>query len=373
VTSSPIFLPRSRNPRDRRLHAFMSATGVAMGVLIALATARCDSSASASTREAAASKPSKASMSEPIRVRTAAAEKLALPETLEVTGSLLADESAAVSAQRDGRVTDVRVERGSAVAAGDVLATLEDREARANLADATASLAWTVSESKRYAELATQGIISAADNQRRQLDRESAAARVDLARKAVEDTIIRAPFAGVISERKVSAGAYVKKGDPIASLVRIDPIRAELAIPESAVAAVRNGQTIQVFVEAYPSRSFAGKIAYVGPALKSDARTLVVEALLPNAEKMLKPGLFARARVEMARTSPALFVPQSAIVTDSGVSRVFVLGSHRVSERIVSLGEKHADMVEIRAGVAAGERVALSPDRRLADGLGIAR
>ncbi len=335
-------------------------------VLLALSAARCDRAATATTPPARPTPP-------PIAVRTEAARSLTVPELLEATGTLLAHESAAVAAERDGRVVGIPVERGSFVAAGAPIAVLENREAKATVSDAEASLAWTQSEVDRYAGLREKGVISKADLQRKSLDLQSAQARLDLARKALEDTIIRAPFSGIVSERRVSAGAFVRRGEPVATLVQVDPIRAELAIPESAATAVKKGQKIALSVQSFPGREFEGEIAYVGPSLKSEARTLVVEALVPNPGRLLQPGLFARARIEMPRSGPAVFVPKAAIVTDAGVSRVFVVGSAAVTERIVSVGEARGADVEVRSGVKAGERVAVSPDRRLADGLAVAR
>jgi membrane fusion protein (multidrug efflux system) len=155
--------------------------------------------------------------------------------------------------------------------------------------------------------------------------------------------------------------------------VKVDPLRAELAIPESAVSAVKVGQVVRLSVQTFPGKSFEGKIKYIGPALKSEARTLVVEAVVPNRDRLLKPGLFATAAIELPASSPALLVPQAAVVTEAGVSRVFVLGKEKVAERLVALGARHGDLVELRTGVATGERVVLNPDRRMTDGLDVAR
>jgi RND family efflux transporter MFP subunit len=151
--------------------------------------------------------------------------------------------------------------------------------------------------------------------------------------------------------------------------VKIDPLRAELAIPEAAVPAIKVGQKARLTAQSFPDRGFDGIVRYIGPSLRTEARTLVVEAIVPNPERILKPGLFVTARVELPKSDPTLLVPAAAVVTDSGVSHVFVLGKERVSERIVALGDRYGDAVEIRTGVAAGERVVVNPDLRLADGL----
>ena len=310
---------------------------------------------------------------EPIRVTAATVEQQLLPRTLAVTGALAADESADVAAERDGRLAGVFVERGSIVEKGAVLARLDDREAKATLEQARANVAWAKAEVARYAELRQKQVVAKAEDQRKAIDLDVAQASLTLAEKGFEDCTIRAPFSGLVTEKKVSEGAFVKRGQPVAGLVKIEPLRAELSIPESAVGAVKVGQLVRLSVQSFPGRAFEGRIAYVGPSLRSEARTLVVEARLPNADHALKPGLFATAEIDLPTSAPTLLAPPAAVVTESGVSRAFVLGEGRVSERLVSLGGRRGDLVEIRSGLAAGERVILNPDRRLTDGLAVAR
>lgn len=307
----------------------------------------------------------------PIAAVSAPVESRLLPRVLEVTGALAADEAADVASERDGQVVTVRVERGAYVEKGAVLATLDDREAKAQLDQARASVAWSKAEVERYAELRKKQVVAKAEDQRKNTDLDLATAALALAEKGYEDCTIRAPFAGVVTEKKISAGAFVRRGQAICGLVKVDPLRAELAIPELLVPHVKVGQKGRLFVQSFPDRPFEAVVRYIGPSLRTEARTLVVEAIVPNPERLLKPGLFVTARVELPRKEQTLLVPSAAVVTDSGVSRVFVLGKERVSERIVSLGERWGDSVEIVSGVAAGERVVVRPDRRLADGLEI--
>jgi len=304
-----------------------------------------------------------------IGAATAPVESRVLPRILEVTGALAADESADIASERDGQVATVRVERGTYVEKGAVLATLDEREAKAQLDQARASLLWAKSEVERYAELRNKQIVAKAENQRKNADLDLAAATLALAEKGYADCTIRAPFAGVVTEKKISAGAYVKKGQAICGLVKIDPLRAELAIPEIAVPFVHVGQKGHLHIQSFPDRTFDATVRYIGPSLRSEARTLVVEAIVPNPGRILKPGLFATARVELPKAEATLLVPAAALVTEAGVSHLFVLGESRVWERIVALGDRYGDSVEIRSGVKAGEKVVVSPDRRLLDGL----
>ena len=339
------------------------AVALATAPLLLAACARRD----ATSRAAASTAPP------PIAAVAVPVEKRVLPRILEVTGALAADESADIASERDGQVATVRVERGTFVGKGAILATLDEREAKAQLDQARANLAWAKSEVERYAELRRKQVVAKAEDQRKGTDLDLASAALALAEKGFTDCTIRAPFSGVVTEKKISAGAYIRKGSPICGLVKIDPLRAELAIPEAAVQAIKVGQKARLNVQSFPGHAFDALVRYIGPSLRSEARTLVVEAMVPNPGHVLKPGLFVTARVELPKKEPTLLVPSAAVVTDSGVSHVYILGKDRVSERIVALGDRYGDAVEVRSGVAAGERVVVNPDRRLADGLEVLR
>src|SRR5512140_319456 len=325
------------------------------------------------SRGTSSSKAAAATAPPPIAAVTAPVENRVLPRILEVTGALAADESADVASERDGQVATVRVERGTYVEKGAILATLDEREAKAQLDQARANLGWTTSEVERYAELRRKQVVAKAEDQRKGTDLDLAKASLALAEKGFADCTIRAPFSGVVTEKKISAGAYIRKGSAICGLVKIDPLRAELSIPEIAVPFIKVGQKARLNVQSFPDRAFDGIVRYIGPSLRSEARTLVVEAVVPNPERILKPGLFVTARVELPKNEATLLVPSAAVVTDSGVSHVFVLGKDHVTERIVALGDRYGDAVEVRSGVAAGERVVVNRDRRLADGLEVLR
>src|SRR5213076_2284594 len=147
------------------------------------------------------------------------------------------------------------------------------------------------------------------------------------------------PFNGLVAQRMVSVGDYVTKGMKVAVVVRINPLRAQLTIPEQYVSAVAVGQPITFEVDAYAGRQFEGRIRYVSPALQADQRALTVEAMVPNANAVLKPGLFATARIEQPARTPGVLVPAAAVLTTSGTSRVFVVTGDRVEERIVTTGQ----------------------------------
>ena len=382
-------------------------------VAAAIALAACSGS---STQAAAAASAEPA----PVAVRTAHVQQQAIDRFLRVTGSLAADEQAGVAAETAGRVIGTPVERGTPVTAGAVLVQLSSteadaslREAKANAAqlearlglqqgqpfdpscvpevlNAKATLDWAEADFNRIKSLLAQKVVSqaeydqkltavnaarqqflAAQNTAQQSYRslEAARARIDLARKAAADTVVRAPFTGIVSERLVSTGDYVNKGMKVATVVRIDPVRVELTVPEQYVSLVKAGQLVRLSVDAYPNEKFAASVRFVSPALKTDQRALTVEAVAPNADGRLKPGLFATALLQQPNPLPALLVPSSSVETVAGTSRVYVITvNNTVEERIVTLGETVGDRVELASGVKAGERVATNPRGKLADG-----
>jgi RND family efflux transporter MFP subunit len=375
------------------------------------------SAACSGTQTSAAAPPEPAA----VAVRSAQVQGQTIDRFLRVTGSLAADEQADVAAETAGRVIGTPIERGTRVTAGTVLirvsATEADaslREADANAAqlearlglsaghpfdpskvpdvlNAKASLDLAEAEFSRIKALLEQKVVSqaeydqrftqvqaarqqyqAAQNTAKQSYRSllAARARVDLARKSAADTVVRAPFNGIVAERLVSTGDYVSRGMKVATVVRIDPVRVELTVPEQYLSQVKAGQPVRLSVDAYPGETFTAHVRFVSPALKADQRALTVEAVAANVDGRLKPGLFATALLQQPKPAPALLVPASSVETVAGTSRVYVIAAdNKIEERIVTLGEQVGDRVEIASGVKAGERVAANPRGKLADGV----
>jgi RND family efflux transporter MFP subunit len=155
----------------------------------------------------------------------------------------------------------------------------------------------------------------------------------------------------------------------VAVVVRVNPLRVQLTIPEQFVSGVAVGQPVGFVVDAYPGRQFEGKVQYISPSLQADQRALTVEAVVPNANGELKPGLFATALMEQPARTPGIVVPTTAVLTSGGTSRVFVIAGDRAEERIVTIGQTVGDTVEITKGLKAGERVATKSVAQLTDGV----
>ena len=391
-------------------HPFLPAAAA----LVALAslTAGCGSGGQASA--AAADAP------EPSLVATVPVESRPLERHLRVTGSLMADEQAEVSAEVSGRVTATPVERGSRVAAGALLvrvstsetaAQLQEAEANAGqiearlglapgqpfdprrvpeVMNAQAALDLAEAEFARIQSLLDQNVVSRSEYEQRRTQVEAARqqhkvavnvaeqsyrslqaarARVSLASKSVSDTAVRAPFAGLVAERTVSVGDYVTKGTRVATVVNVDPLRVELTVPEQAIAQVKVGQPVRLTVDAYPGEEFAATVRFVSPSLRVDQRALTVEAVAANKDGRLKPGLFATALIQQGAAAPALVVPESAVETVAGTSRVYVVKDNKAEERIVTLGDKIGGVVEVTSGLSKGDSVVAEPRGRVTDGM----
>jgi RND family efflux transporter MFP subunit len=355
----------------------------------------------------------------PIAVSAVAATEQPIARFVRATGTLMAEEQADVAAETAGRVVSAPIERGTPVSQGAELirlsATETDaqlKEAEANAAQIEARLGFTTgaafdlnavpevqnakagadlaqSEFARIKSLLDQRVVSQSEYDQRRTQAEAARqqyeaakngaaqqyqmlqaarARVALARKALADTVVRAPFNGVVAQRLVTTGDYVTKGMKVAVVVRVNPLRVQLTVPEQFISTIAVGQPVAFEVDAYAGRQFEGTIKYVAPGLQADQRALTVEALVPNGGGVLKPGLFATARIEQPAKTPGVLVPSAAVQTSAGTSRVYVVSGDHVDERIVTFGQTVGDQVEITKGLKAGERVATKNAAQLVDG-----
>lgn len=199
----------------------------------------------------------------------------------------------------------------------------------------------------------------------------NAQAQLALARKNLSYAVIPSPIDGFVAERTADLGEYVSPQQKVATIVRTNPLRIQIDIPEQAIPEVKVGQSVSATTSAWPNRNFAGRIARIAPNVSATSRTLTVEAEIDNSGGALKPGQFATVRILQERAEPAVLVPSRAIVTEAGVSRVFVIKDGRAEQRLVQLGQADGDLTEVKTGVAADELVATSGIERLSDGVAV--
>ena len=199
----------------------------------------------------------------------------------------------------------------------------------------------------------------------------NAESQLGLARRALSYALVFSPIDGYVAERNADLGEYVSPTTKVATVVRIDPLRIRIDIPEQAIPEVRIGQSVSVTTSAWPDKNFSGRIARISPNVTANSRTLSVEADIENGGGALKPGQFATVRILQSRSQPAVLIPARAVLTESGVSRVFVIKDGRAEQRLVQLGQSESDLVEVKSGIAAGEQVATSNVEQLSDAIAV--
>jgi len=326
------------------------------------------------TVDASAEKPA-------VTVQTESVTELSVPRTLRLTGTLRGDRETDLAANASGRVLSTEVERGAVIKPGQVLAKLDVRaaalsaaEARAQVESSWASAEQAKTECDRYELLKAKGAVTDLEYQQKitqcrtlPLSVQAASARAALAAQNVGDGIIRAPFAGTVTERFVEVGQFVRQDSRVVTIVSVDPIRLQLAVPESEVGKVKEGAEVSFKVAAFPDRRFSGTVRFVSGALRSTTRDLVVEALVENKQRELIPGMFAD--VELTVGSVKLpSVPKRAVLLRDEQARVYAVLGGRLEERILALGPSVGDRQAVTRGVAIGDKVVVSDPSGLDNG-----
>lgn len=349
----------------------------------------------------------------PTPVRMVRVELRKIRRNVESVGSLFPNEEVTVSSEVEGKVDEVVADVGDRVDRGQPLvkvspielklaleqqrAALQQARARLGLPDgvedvkdvqeaaevkkAAADLNDAEKKFRRARSLMDQGLLSRENFDENEAKYKSARAAYDLAvqtvhnlrgqvaqyraslalaEKKVNDSVIRAPFAGQIKERTVTLGQYLKVQTPVMVIVNTDPLRVRLKVPEKMAGWVRVGQAVTISVEAYPDKTFTGKISRINPSVDQQTRSFDVEALISNPEGLLKPGFFVRASIPSDRIDSALFVPQRALQYIYGVYKVYIVKGNSLNEKEVKIGDRPDEDVEIVEGLSEGDGVALS-------------
>jgi membrane fusion protein, multidrug efflux system len=350
-------------------------------------------------------------------------QHMAVQREVDLSGTLLSPDQAKVSSEVAGIITDVPVQLGTEVKAGDLLVRLEPRElqlavdrAEGQLRQIEAQLGIDHSQArrppsdeqiasvrqamanrddarntfKRAQQLHERGLMSQVDydtadtrlkvadaNYQAAVDNVAALkatlqdrrAAWELAQKKLNDAAIKAPVAGAVAERLVQPGEFIRENTPVATIVQVNPLKLKTAIQERYAGLIRPGQAVAFAVEAFPTRTFAGKVAYVSPAVDQTTRTFAVEAIVDNGDRVLKPGFFAKGVVHTHRDENVMAVPEDAISTLAGVSTVYVIENGKARQQQVSLGARQDKLVEITSGLKGDETLATTNLSQLATGV----
>jgi membrane fusion protein (multidrug efflux system) len=194
---------------------------------------------------------------------------------------------------------------------------------------------------------------------------------LDLAKEKLAKTRINAPMAGVIKEKKVTPGDYIRNGTPLLVLVRNNPIKLSFTVTEKDVARLKTGQECVFKVDSFPGREFQGKLSVIYPNLEERTRSLQAEALVPNPQMILKPGLFARVTLYTGAAGDKVLVPITALLYENNKVKVFVVEGGQAKERFVQSGSKYGEFMEVVEGLKGGEQLVVVGQNNLAEGVKI--
>jgi RND family efflux transporter MFP subunit len=356
-----------------------------------------------------------------VNISTGRAEVRNFERMISVTGSLLPDETVTVNSEVVGRVLTIKADFGQAVRKGDILAEIDKQEyqiqldrSKAALAQALARLGLSPGQEKtpptstpairqvqarledvkfkfesaaklvktgdisqdRYNEIekayrAQQAALESVNDELRTqwASMESIRADVAMMQKKLGDTTLRAPCDGVVSQKHISPGQYVKDNAPIVTLVKTYPLRLRVDVPESASGQVKTGTTLVFTTEGLPGETFQAVVRESNPSLDARSRSLQVEARLTKGDARLRPGMFAQVRLVVEKSSAMLLVPKAAVYSIAGLSKVFAVRDNKAVEFRVVPGEERDGMIELPAGtVKDGEIVATSNQAALITG-----
>jgi RND family efflux transporter MFP subunit len=357
-------------------------------------------------------------------VKTESVRQESVRRTLEVVGTLAAEDQVTISSEVDGVVRRVMADLGDRVKSGQPLVEL-DREklqysldqqraaharslTRYGAADsaqlpriedtpdvrrAAAELAQAKQAFERANQLHKRQLISQqtlddadtalrlktaaydsslqeAKNLRADID--ASGATMKLAERHLADASIRAPFDGYVQQRMVSLGELVKAQMPVMTVVRVDPLKLLSEIPERMAPWIKVGQPLTLSVDAFPDKPFTATVSRISPAVNTQTRTFAFEALAPNAEALLKPGTFARVRVDTSLVEQVMTIPYSAMQYRYGVYRAFAISGDKLEARELKTGDRVGDRMEILDGLNRADRVAVTDVDTLTDGMTIA-
>jgi RND family efflux transporter MFP subunit len=385
----------------------MSRAWLIVPLLMLAAGCTGESPATASQDKAPATPPPR-----PVRVFAAAEERVA--RTVVATGTLAAEDQVVVGTKVPGRLAEIAVDMGTRVRRGDVVARLDASDYRLRVEQADAALqqarvrlglppsgtdervnpeqtsivrqARAVLEEARLtrdraARLVEQELIARAQFDTAEANLKVAEGRyhdaleevrtrqallaqrrseLELARQQLADTAMVTPIDGAVAVKQASVGEYLAAGAPVATVVRLHPLRLRMNVPEREAAGVRVGQAVRLTLEGDPV-AYQGRVVRLSPIVQEQNRTLSVEAEVPNERALLRPGAFARAEIVSEASQPVIRVPADTIVTFAGIEKVLVVRQGTIAELRVQTGRRSGDTVEIVSGVRAGEEIVRAP------------
>lgn len=313
----------------------------------------------------------------PVVVTTMVVKPEDAPVYLEAVGSATAVREVVLTPEVAGLVTEIHFESGDAVEAGALLVQLNDAPERADRQAARAKQDLAERQLERAQSLVGSGADSQDVLDQRRSERDQAAASVEQLDARIAQKQIRAPFAGELGLRRINLGQHLNPGDAIATLSDLNEVYVEFAVPQQNLNRFAPGATVAVTTDAWPGRTFIGKVNAVEPQVDVDTRNATVQALLPNPDHALRPGMFANVALNMPPEHGVLLVPVTAIQTSAAGENVIVVrgasseGYGTADIVSVATGRRIDDRVVVAGGLHAGDVVVTEGQLRVQPGAAV--
>lgn len=295
-----------------------------------------------------------------------------IPKTLSINisavGTLQAAESAELRTEVAGLVKAIPLQEGQHVTKDQVLIELDDSIIKTDLAQAEAVLINARATYKRSQELQKNNYISTQELDQSKSLFQAAQAAADSARIKLAKTKIKAPFDGIAGLRNFSVGDYIKIGDLLTTVDKIDTIKVDFNIPEKSFSQIKTGQHIQVETDAFPGRSFDGKIYAIDSRINTDTRNFLAKAIIDNADGALRSGMFARLRVDAGVREHTMMLPEEALSPKGSEQYVFVAKNGKAVMTHVVTGTRDSGLIEIIEGLSPDDDIITEGVVRIRDG-----
>jgi membrane fusion protein, multidrug efflux system len=303
---------------------------------------------------------------QPPLVKAEPARTMRFVEAIDAVGTARANEQVTIAAPVTERIVRLNFDDGSFIRSGQTVAVLAASEERAQLSEAEARQREASQQLARVSALRKRGFATKSSLDTQVAMTAQARAQAAQAQATIGDRVVTAPFSGWVSLRNISPGAVVSAGTEIATISDISSIKLDFPVPETALSAIRVGQTIDARSAAWPQQPFRGQIATIDPVIDPNTRAVTVRARLPNPDLKLKPGMLLSVAIE---TSPrmSLSVPELAVIGEGDSRFVYVVEKDTAKRRQVRTGLRSGGRVEILEGLRPGEPVVTEGVVKLSD------
>ena len=302
-------------------------------------------------------------------VEVAEARSQTVRDEFRSLGTIESDEIVQVVSELNATVSRILFAEGQPVARGQLLVQMDDREIRAEADRAAAQREQAESNARRATKLAEQNAISSLEVDDARTALKVAQANEAVAKARLAKTRVMAPFSGLIGRRRVSPGAYLRAGDVISELARVDEMKVAFSVPERYLGDLQRGVRVNVSTPAFRNHVFEGRVSVVDPIVDSQSRTIQLVARIPNPGRRLRPGMSANVSVTFAERAKALVVPDEAVFAEGNMNFVYVVKpDSTVVRTAIELGSRDSMQVEVLRGLEPGAVVVRAGHQKLFDG-----